>query len=165
MAGAALHSRRPLWLVALLSLYLLGALGMAALVLDPSIVIAPSEAPESVGLFRVLFACAALLCALILVGSLRRWSGVARGALLVHVLVAAVALILLAHGLKSDEPLAAEKVGELLAKFGVHATVAWVWSRPAVRNAVSRADHPAPTPSGAASPTGARSGSADHTTR
>lgn len=154
---------RTRWLVLLLAPYFVGALGMAALVVDPSAAISNDAEPRSLALFRALFALAGVTCVLVIVGALRRWRGVARGATLLHVLIAALALAVLALGLKGDEPVHAGKIAEMSAKFGVHAALAWIWSRPAVRRAVSRSDQFAPTSTGAGRPTGASSGSADQT--
>lgn len=126
---------RPAWFLVLLGLYGFGALGMAVLVVAPSRATGGDPLPANPAVFRVLFAFAAFVCVLVLVGALRRWSGVGRGATGLHALIAGIALLFLASALKENEPLS--KLFELVAKFAVHATLAWIWSRPAVRRAVA----------------------------
>jgi len=131
---------RPAWFYLLLVLYGVGALGMAALVADPSSAVDPATEPSQLIWIRAAFAVAGALCALIVVGSLVRWAPTARVALGLHVVISIVALVFLGLAVLSDEPLTGAKLGELLAKFGVHATFSWIWSRQALKRVVSRVE-------------------------
>ncbi len=157
MPANARLARRPLWATSVLSLYLVAAFGMAVLVAAPHFATPPADEADLQLGWRAAFALAALLNGAIGLGGLRSLAWVRPLAGSVHVLVALAAVAFGVMHARSPAP-PEGWLPEHLAKFGVHAGLAWWWLRGALGRVVQ-------TPTGAASPTGARSGSADHTTR
>ncbi len=157
MTAPTLPARRPLWLVCVLSLYILAALGLALLVAAPQLASPPADENDLQLGWRAAFALAALLNGTIGVAGLRARTWVRPLAGVTHVLVALAAVAFGVVYSRAPSP-PDGWLPEHVAKFGVHAVLAWWW----LSGPLGRLGQ---TPTGAASPTGARSGSADHTTR
>lgn len=148
---------RPVWATALLTLYVVAALALAVFACAPHLVQPPADALDRQLVWRAAFAIAAATHALIGLGGLAGRSAVRPLAVAVHALVAAAAVGIGVKTAMSNAP-PSDWQFEYAAKFAVHAGLAWLWLAGPLGRVVQ-------TPTGAASPTGTRSGSSDQTTR
>lgn len=154
---ASARKPRPAWATALFALYIVAALAFVLLAVAPALLQPPaSEHDPQLG-WRAAFAAAALINALIGLGGLAGRAATRPLAVAVHTLVAAAAVGFGVKTAMSEAPRAGWQI-EYTAKFAVHAGLALLWL-------VGPLGRVLQAPTGAASPTGTRSGSADQTTR